>query len=36
VAQNKPGGIVALATQAQQIFVQALRETEFSAPHVID
>ena len=35
MTQNEPGGIVALAAQAQQILVQALRQIEFAAEHVI-
>ena len=35
MTQNEPGGIVALTAQTQQILVQALRQIEFAADHVI-
>ncbi len=35
MTQNEPGGIVALTAQTQQILVQALRQIEFAAVHVI-
>ena len=35
MTQNEPGGIVALTAQTQQILVQALRQIEFAAEHVI-
>jgi hypothetical protein len=35
VGQNEPSGIIALAAQAQQILVQAQRQIEFTAAHVI-
>src|SRR6516164_5563385 len=35
MAQNKPGGIIALAAQAQQILVQALRQIEFATVPVM-
>jgi hypothetical protein len=35
MAQDKPGGIVALVAQAQQILVQAVRHIEFAAVSVI-
>jgi len=31
VTQNKPGGIVALTAETQEILVQALRQIEFAA-----
>jgi hypothetical protein len=34
VAQNEPGGIVALTAQTQQILTQALRQIEFPANHI--
>ena len=35
MTQNEPGGIVALTAQTQQILVQAQRQIEFAAVHVI-
>ena len=35
MTQNKPGSIVALTAQMQQILVQAQRQIEFAADHVI-
>src|SRR6516164_6504468 len=35
VAQNEAGGVVPVTAQAQQIFVQALRQIEFAAVRVI-
>ena len=35
VTQDEPGGIVALTAQTQQILVQALRQSEFTADRVI-
>src|SRR6266566_1065032 len=35
VTQNEAGGIIALPAQAQHIIVQALRQIEFAAEHVI-
>src|SRR5215471_5161451 len=35
MAENEPAGIVALAAQTQQIVVQAQREIQFAAVHVI-
>ena len=35
VAQNEPGGLVALMAQTQQILIEALRQIEFAADHVI-
>src|SRR5215831_15161234 len=35
VAQDESGGIVALAAQTQQVFVQAPRQIQFTAEHVI-
>jgi hypothetical protein len=36
VTQNEPGGIVALTAQTQQILVQALRQIQFGADHVME
>ena len=35
MTQNEPDGIVALSTEAQQIFVQAQRQIEFATVRVI-
>ena len=35
MTQNEPGGIVALATEAQQTLVQAQRQIQFADVHVI-
>ena len=35
MTQNEPARIVALTAQTQQILVQALRQIEFAAVHVI-
>ena len=35
VAENEPGGIVALAAQAEQILVQAMRQLEFTAERMM-
>src|SRR5271166_89284 len=36
VTQNEPAGIVALTAQTQQVFVQAQRQIQFAAEHVME
>ena len=35
MTQNEPGSVVALTAQTQQVLVQAQRQIEFAAEHVI-